>query len=128
MDVKSMTETQRHAYYKSEIDRAAKAGLTDRQGGGHTFEKDGVRQAPGHGAIQTEETARYNHANGERQALANALTIDEKIAANSAGRQAAYAAASAKGVRYDENVVHRAGVLAVQAAAVAKVAAAKAAT
>ena len=81
----------------------------------------------GSGAIQTGDTARYNHANGERQAIANALTADEKIQANSAGRQAAYAAASAKGVRYDENVVHRAGVLAVQAAAVAKVAAAKAA-
>lgn len=127
MDVKTMNEQERRAYYVSEIARAKAAGLPEIQGSGKTFEKDGVRQAPGHGMRRDAETAIHIHQNAEASVLRDALTIDEKIAATSAGRTAAYKEAYAKGARPDENVVHRAGVLAVQAAAVAKVAAAKAA-
>ena len=117
-ELKAMNEAQRAAYYKSEIQRAAAGGLTDKQGGGHTFAKDASTVAPGAGMIQSSDTARHIQAEAQRHAskIENLLSPTEIINANSAGRQAAYA----RGER-DGNKVSAAGNAAVRAAADAKV-------
>ena len=104
-----MNDQERNALYRSEVARAQASGLKDLPGSGKTFEKDGVRQAPGHGMRRDAETAIHIHQNAEASVLRDALTIDEKIVATSAGRSAAYKEAYAKGAKPDENAVHRAG-------------------
>ena len=117
-DVKTMTDAQRLAHYTADIQRAKAAGLTDKQGGGHTFAKDASTVAPGAGMIRSSDTARHVQAEAQRHAskIENLLTPTEIVQANAAGRQAAYA----RGER-DGNKVSAAGNAAVRAAADAKV-------
>ena len=125
-DLKSMSEAERSAFYKSEIQRAAGAGLTNTQGSGKPF-SDGTSDnrsnvAPGHGVRQTADTARHIYQEAQKHAskIENILTPTEIVQANAFGRQAAYKDAAAKGIKPDGNMVSLAGEAAVRAAAAAK--------